>query len=165
MTFDEFIIVLDKIKDYTNYLYFHILGEPLLHPDINKFNNDIFDYICKRFACDFNRDNFDFVSLSNRVFLNSFHEFIWPDFNNNFYSDKGKCYGLINHIGILSDGRIVPCCLDSNGDICLGNIFSDSLETILKSDRVNNMISNFKKNRKCETLCCHCNFLETKKED
>ena len=33
----DFIAVLDKIKSYTNYLYFHVLGEPLLHPDINEF--------------------------------------------------------------------------------------------------------------------------------
>lgn len=37
MTLDEFQIVLDKIKPYTKYLYFHILGEPLLHPNINEF--------------------------------------------------------------------------------------------------------------------------------
>jgi len=32
---EEFKIILDKVEGYTNYLYFHVMGEPLLHPDIN----------------------------------------------------------------------------------------------------------------------------------
>ena len=39
ISIDEFNSLLDKIKDYTDYLYFHILGEPLLHPKINKLIN------------------------------------------------------------------------------------------------------------------------------
>ena len=37
MTEEEFKIILKKLKGITNYLYFHVLGEPLLHPNINKF--------------------------------------------------------------------------------------------------------------------------------
>ena len=33
---DDFNIILDKLKGHTNYLYFHVLGEPLLHPNINE---------------------------------------------------------------------------------------------------------------------------------
>ena len=39
MSFNEFKIILDKIGNHTKYLYFHILGEPLLHPHINEFIN------------------------------------------------------------------------------------------------------------------------------
>lgn len=234
LSFSEFKLILDRIKPYCHYLYFHILGEPLLHPDIKKFinyasdmgfyinittngylinkikdvsnirqlnislhsfnsnynksldkyMNDIFDvidnmtntYISLRLWVDRNdsilniiRDHyhisdipidFDRFKLSDNIFLSKFHKFIWPDLSNNYYNDHGKCYGLIDHIGILSDGSIVPCCLDSNADICLGNIFENSLDEILNTSRVKDMISGFKKNYKCEEFCRHCNFLD-----
>ena len=37
LTFDNYKLIVDKIKNYTKELYFHILGEPLLHPDIINF--------------------------------------------------------------------------------------------------------------------------------
>lgn len=79
--------------------------------------------------------------------------------NNDYYSEKGTCYGLIDHIGILVDGTIIPCCLDSKGIINLGNIYNDNLKEILKKDRVNNIIKGFKGNKKLEELCKHCKFI------
>lgn len=234
LSFSKFKIILDKIKPYTNYLYFHILGEPLLHPNIimfidyasnmgfyinittngylinklkgiknirqlnislhsyddkygvslDKYLGDIFNvisdfgetYVSLRFWGNFNDTvlrkiilyfnidnipyNFDKFKLSDRVFLSKFHKFIWPDLSNDYYSVEGKCYGLIDHIGILSDGSIVPCCLDSSASICLGNIFSDDLSDVLNSSRVTNMIDCNRRGYKCEELCRHCNFLE-----
>ena len=86
--------------------------------------------------------------------------FIWPDLNNNYYNDKGKCYGLITHFGILVDGTIIPCCLDSKGIINLGNIFNDDINSILNSNRCKNMVDNFRNDKKCEELCKHCKFLD-----
>ena len=37
MNIDEFRTVLTKIKDYTDYIYFHLLGEPLCHPNFEDF--------------------------------------------------------------------------------------------------------------------------------
>ena len=37
MSVQEFRIVLEKIKDYTDYIYFHLLGVPLCHPDLESF--------------------------------------------------------------------------------------------------------------------------------
>jgi len=34
MSPDEFSIILSKIKPYTDYIYLHVLGEPLLHPQL-----------------------------------------------------------------------------------------------------------------------------------
>ena len=79
--------------------------------------------------------------------------------NNNYYSEKGKCYALRDHIGILVDGSIVPCCLDSKGDIILGNIYKDNLDDIIKNDRYNNMLNGFMNNIKVEELCKKCNFI------
>jgi len=61
---------------------------------------------------------------------------------------------------VLVDGTIIPCCLDSMGIINLGNIYENNLDEILNSDRVVNMINNFKNNKKCEELCKHCKFIE-----
>jgi len=82
-----------------------------------------------------------------------------PSLDNEFYSEEGKCYALKDHIGILVDGTVVPCCLDSLGNINLGNIFNEKLNDIINKDRYQTMINNFKNNKKCEELCKRCNFL------
>ena len=236
ISIDEFKLLLDKIKDYTDYLYFHVLGEPILHPKINelidiassnfkinittnsylidrikdnknirqlnislhsfdlkynislkeyldnifntvdeliknntyislrlwvknKFNKYIIDYINNRYNTNI-LYNIEQYTINDKLFINNFHEFIWPNLNNDTYDENGTCYGLIDHIGILVDGTIIPCCLDSMGDINLGNIYINDLEEILDSDRVKNIINNFKNNKKCEELCKHCKFIE-----
>ena len=233
ITIDEFKILLNKIKPYTNYLYLHVLGEPLLHPNINelidiasldfkinittngylinniktdnirqlnislhsfndkynislekylqnifnkidnlnntyislrlwvqnKYNKEIINYINHRYNLNLD-ENIKNYKINNHIFINNFHEFIWPDLDNNYYNESGSCYALIDHIGILVDGTIVPCCLDSKGIINLGNIYMDDLEKVLTNSRVVGMIKNFKSNKKCEELCRHCNFIE-----
>ena len=67
---------------------------------------------------------------------------------------------MIDHIGILSDGTIIPCCLDSNGIINLGNIYDDNINDILNSKRVKDMINGYKRHYKCEELCRHCSFIK-----
>lgn len=37
MTFYEFKLILEKIRPYTNYIYMHVKGEPLLHQEVDKF--------------------------------------------------------------------------------------------------------------------------------
>ncbi len=100
------------------------------------------------------------IKINNHIFINNFHEFIWPDLDNDYYSKEGRCYALRDHIGILSDGTVVPCCLDTKGIINLGNIFTDSLEDILNSDRVMSILSGFKCGKKNEELCRHCYFID-----
>ena len=88
---------------------------------------------------------------------------LWHDLNNHYYEEKGTCMGLINHIGILSDGRIIPCCLDTLGNLTLGNIYQDEIPDIYNQDIVKDMIKGFKNNYKCQELCRHCSFIEVKK--
>ena len=97
------------------------------------------------------------IKIDNNTFVNKDNLFTWPNENNNFNID-GKCYGLDTHIGILSDGTVIPCCLDSNGEINLGNIFEDNLDDILNSNIVNNMILGFKNNKSVCRLCKNCDF-------
>jgi radical SAM protein with 4Fe4S-binding SPASM domain len=234
MTIQNFKIILSKIKNYTNYIYLHILGEPLLNPKLNefillasnegfninittngylidkikdnknirqvnislhsfdvkynvelkKYLNNIFDSVEELIKNDTyvslrlwvkNKYSEDIINevnnyykvnitkntkIKENLFFNFEKQFIWPDLNNSYYNESGKCYGLTDHIGILVDGTIVPCCLDTLGIINLGNIFKEELDEILNKKTVIKMIEGFKNNKKEMELCKHCNFLE-----
>lgn len=124
-------------------------------------NKEIVNYINKRYKLNlYNVSDNQKIKIGKNLLIDTFHEFIWPNLNNSYYSENGKCYGLINHIGILSDGTIIPCCLDSEGIINLGNIFADNLGDILNKDIVKGMVNGFKNNKKYMELCRHCSFLE-----
>lgn len=222
MSFDEFKLVLDKIKPYTNYIYLHVKGEPLLHPEVDTFieyayNEGFFinlttnatllkehlhvtkflrqinislhatnsleiikvarnikdSIVCfriwnidkdtknkelleKEFNIEIpNKENF---TLAPNIFLSQKEEFTWPSLENKFENNKKYCYGLINQIGILADGTVIPCCLDNNGDINLGNIFNEDFDKIINSERATNIINGFKNSKVTEELCKKCSF-------
>ena len=237
ISIDNYKKIINKIKGYTKEIYLHILGEPLMHKDINyfidyansngilvnittngyliskikdnhnihrlnislhsydskygveldKYMNNIFDvidllrdrtfvllrlwvknynnekmlkYINDRYLTNIKRASFNGkVKIASNLVIDGFHEFIWPEIDNGYYNVVGTCKGLIDHIGILSDGRIVPCCLDAKGILTLGNIYTDSLSDVFSCDTVKKMVDVFRKNYKCEELCRHCNFL------
>lgn len=126
----------------------------------NKYSNKIVDLINKKYNVNLDINNIkNNTTITNNVFISINQEFIWPDKNNGYYNEVGTCYALRDHIGILVDGTIIPCCLDSKGDIKLGNIFKDSLNNIIKNDRYQNMLNGFKNNKKCELLCKKCKYL------
>lgn len=102
----------------------------------------------------------DFLELDKNIFINQDIEFKWPSLDKNVISETGKCYGLRNQIAILSNGDIVPCCLDANGDILLGNIFENSIEEILESTRAKKIINGFEKHILTEDLCRRCDFIK-----
>lgn len=232
MEFDE---VLNKINNFTDYLYLHVKGEPLLHSNFKgildtclKYNkmvnittngsllkkrindiigsnvrqvnisihsivgdylNDILEsskllyenkiYVVFRFWV-YNKkeeehinkilnfyDRLDLINLVNKenniklndyVYINKDREFIWPNLKNEVIRENGTCLGLKTHIGILSDGTVIPCCLDSSGIINLGNIFNEELDIILNKDRTKNIINGFNNNKLCEELCKKCGF-------
>ena len=66
------------------------------------------------------------------------------------------CKALLKQIGVLADGSLVPCCLDHNGDVILGNLLHQSLEEILSSPRAQAMIEGFKHHTATEALCQNC---------
>lgn len=102
-----------------------------------------------------------FIELKDKIFLNQDYKFEWPDLNNKKINEKGKCYGLRNQLGILSDGTVVPCCLDGNGDINLGNIFEvEDLEEIINSRRAKNLVDGFRCRELREDLCETCGFIK-----
>ena len=235
MNENEFKTILNKLDTHTKYLYFHVLGEPLLHPKINEFINyasnkfkinittngylidkiknnknirqlnislhsfnnkyktslesymnkifecvdilkeytyisyrfwlkskdskKILDMINKKYNVNLSIDNIkNNTTIDKNIFISINEEFIWPNLNNDHYEEYGTCYALKDHIGILVDGTIIPCCLDSLGVINLGNIFKDNLNDIINSKRYQNMLNGFKQNKKIEELCKTCKY-------
>lgn len=153
---DNIFEVIDSIRDKT------YISLRLWVKDDN--TTKILSYINNRYHASINSiENNNKIKITNNLQIDTFHEFIWPDLNNHYYEEKGTCMGLINHIGILSDGRIIPCCLDTLGNLTLGNIYQDEIPDIYNQDIVKDMIKGFKNNYKCQELCRHCSFIEVKK--
>ena len=75
-------------------------------------------------------------------------------------NEFGTCYGLRRQLGILVDGTVVPCCLDQDGIINLGNIFNEDLENIVSSDRAKEIVTNFRNNKLKEDLCKRCGYIK-----
>ncbi len=227
MTLIEFEHILKQIDNYTDYLYLHVKGEPLLHSEIEEIINlckkyhkyinittngtllkqklnilenvrqinislhslidknkliDILkcgDYLSEknvqvvyRFWTNNNHDliknildyyNYkdelsNNMKLKDNLYLNKSFEFVWPSLNNPFISNIGYCQGMNSHIGILVDGTIIPCCLDSSGIINLGNIYEEDLKDILNKEKTKQIINGFKNNKLVEELCQKCDF-------
>ena len=85
-------------------------------------------------------------------------KFDWPSLESPLLSDSGFCYGLRDQVGVLCDGTVVPCCLDSDGNIPLGNIYENTLDEILNSPRAKAMYDGFTRRRAVESLCRKCGY-------
>ena len=242
MSLSEFELVINKIKRYTDYIYLHVKGEPLLYDNldsllsicdntnikVNITTNGVFlkeklsvlmNHFCIRqinisLHSENNKKNYfldvfssgkilstkmfisyriwdlkeyklnkksteivnkiiEFYNLSpvivdklysdknikiaSNTFVNKENIFTWPDVDNDILVD-GFCYGLKTHISILSNGDIVPCCLDANGEIKLGNIFEDTLDVVLNGDTYKSLLKSFEDNKSLHPLCKSCNF-------
>ena len=223
MSLQSFNLILNKLKHHTKYLYFHILGEPTIHPEINEFinlanregfyvnittngtnlkkivnnrhirqinislhSNNSLKYLENVYEACSKLQNYTYINyrlwqkidpmtlnfleskygvtitgstkLAPNVFLDIEKSFIWPNLDNQIFNEEGTCYGLKDHIGILVDGTIVPCCLDTKGTINLGNIFEDNIDDILKKERPQKMLHGFQNKKYVEDLCKHCGF-------
>lgn len=242
MTVPEFEILAGKLRPHTDYLYFHLMGEPLLHPDLEKFlelagglgfkviittngtllekrgeclisspavhkvnislqsfeanqGGELKSYItsCAEFArkvsdtgkiCvlrlwnhngleSLNEDikyilesffpqpwkvSRQSLSLKEKVWLEPGEKFDWPDLGVQELGDGCFCYGLRDQVGVLCDGTVVPCCLDHDGDIALGNLLEDSLDNIMSTDRARAIYDGFSKRQAVEELCRKCGY-------
>lgn len=247
LSLSEYETLIRRLQGHIEYLYFHLMGEPLLHPDLPYFINDsarrglrpmvttngtllpdrkqellksslykisislhsaeangVFadkNYLsdCTSFACDaaskgiitvfrlWNiggkdrsnsailntlrevfpdewRQNRSGFCLSDHIFLEWGKKFDWPDIHVPEISDHFFCYGLRDQIGILSDGTVVPCCLDSDGIISLGNLLNQELDDILTSPRATAIYNGFTDHTAVEELCRRCGYAaETQK--
>lgn len=234
MKLDEFKHVINEVKKFTDYIYLHVKGEPLIHPELEEilniaYNNDItvnittngtniknmFDlfesqksirqvnvslhaleavinkeeyldnvaklikfvretkkfYLSLRIWID-NKNINEYIKsylcdklmiesineLGDNVYWSYDKEFIWPNINDDFFCDKGSCLGTKTHIAILVNGDVVPCCLDGDGVIKLGNVFEESLESILNGSRFMSIQNGFNNNKLVEELCQKCKY-------
>ena len=96
--------------------------------------------------------------IRDKLFLEWGDRFAWPDQNAPDQGDNLYCHGLQDHFGILSDGTVVPCCLDSDGIISLGNVFHEDLSNILASPRAQAIVTGFQRRKAPEALCRRCGF-------
>lgn len=242
MTEAEFASLLPKLRPWTDFLYFHIMGEPLCHPQLaellslagqfgfkvilttngtllakqqetllqatalHKVNislhafeaNDLdipfSEYLRQCFAFGQAAQGHKLVvyrlwnqggaearneeilcameavfskpwnvqrrgtEIGNRIFLEYGVKFDWPDLAAPEGGEQVFCYGLRDQIGILCDGTVVPCCLDHEGDLALGNLFSDSLEQILATPRAQAIYQGFSGRKAAEELCRKCGY-------
>jgi len=104
------------------------------------------------------------IRIAEKVLLHFDTYFEWPSLTSTHYSD-GTCLGLQSHFGILSNGKVVPCCLDKEGVIALGDLHVNSLHDILHAPRTQAIIAGFKHHKAIETLCQKCSYKQRFKED
>ena len=98
--------------------------------------------------------------IRDKLFLEWGDRFAWPDLGAQDYGAAVYCHGLGDHFGILCDGTVVPCCLDSEGAIPLGNVFRESLTDILSCQRATAMRDGFRCRKATEELCRRCGYAQ-----
>lgn len=97
--------------------------------------------------------------LAENLYIESDNMFEWPDLQHESYAgEEVFCYALRNQIGVLVDGTVVPCCLDHNGDMDLGNLYTQSLEEVLASPRAQAIYQGFTNHTATEPLCQRCGY-------
>jgi radical SAM protein with 4Fe4S-binding SPASM domain len=255
MNIETFCHILDQIKAYTDYIYFHVKGEPLLHPELDKFldishekgfkvnlttnatlinqvkdillvkpalrqvnvslhsfdgnegfqskgeymdhilsftkealdksqvlislrlwnleennevnlertkNNELLAFIENEFNLPYKIQEKVIpgrgIKIADRLYVNQDHQFQWPDLKEIEDNGPGFCYGLRNQIAILVDGTVVPCCLDGEGVIALGNIMKTHFSEIVECERAGNIVDGFSRREVVEELCRKCGY-------
>lgn len=242
MTVEAFSSLLPKLRPWTDYLYFHLMGEPLCHPELETFlrlageagfkvilttngtllaekreillnapglhkvnislhafeANDLsmpFEaYLSRCFSFGQAADGKFLVvyrlwngggaeqknpeilkamerafpgewdvqprgtRIAPRVYLEYGDKFDWPDLSAPDGGERVFCHGLRDQVGVLCDGTVVPCCLDHEGDIPLGNLFESPLDEIWESPRARAIYQGFAQKKTAEQLCRKCGY-------
>ena len=98
------------------------------------------------------------MRIGQRVYLEHGDKFDWPDLTAEDGGNAVFCYGLRDQLGVLCDGSVVPCCLDHEGDLKLGNLFTQDMEEILESERAQAIYEGFNRRKAVEELCRRCGY-------
>ncbi len=130
----------------------------------NERNGEVLDRMHRRFAGKW-EERASGYKIAPRLFLEWGERFEWPDPEAEYCGDTNACYGLRNQIGILSNGTVVPCCLDADGAVPLGNIFDVGVTArdILSSARAVAIRDGFRNRKVTENLCQRCGYAKVKK--
>lgn len=128
----------------------------------NNLNKEILKIIEENLKLDFSLaeklQETNRIKLKEKVYLNMAEKFNWPDIKIDTLGEEVFCHGLRNQLGILVDGTVVPCCLDSDGNLSLGNIFEKPLKEILEDERAANIYNGFSRRVAVEDLCKKCGY-------
>lgn len=145
---------------YLNYRLWNLDDQSRSHTD----NTQVLEKVCARFnipvplAPDVRRRKS--IPVKNRLYLHFDTEFTWPSMDLPVIGTAGRCHGLSSHFGILADGRVVPCCLDKEATIELGNIAETPILEILASPRAQQILEGFRQKKLVESLCQRCQYIE-----
>ncbi len=123
----------------------------------NGKNELVLDFLRENISGEWSENNRG-LKLREKLFLEYGERFEWPDRDANDGGSEVSCYGMRDHFGILCDGTVVPCCLDSDGVINLGNIFTERLSDILNSERAQAIKRGFERRHASEELCRKCGY-------
>lgn len=243
MSAAEFNCIVERLRGHTEYVYFHLLGEPLTHPELpellhiaasngmnccittngtllaekadtlinaerlyklsvslhsfeancatgtlteylgdvwavcsrlaqrgticalrlwndggeDRLNGIILDFLRGKCGAEWSKTRMGGFKLAENIYLENASKFDWPD-SDAPVQQVQFCHGLRDQIGILCDGTVVPCCLDAEGSIALGNIFEQSLDDILQSKRAKALYDGFSNRTPSEELCRRCGY-------
>lgn len=123
----------------------------------NAQNEAILEHMARYFPRPW-KEGWQGVTLAPNVYLEWGERFEWPDLEAGAYEGRAFCRGLRDQVGVLWDGTVVPCCLDHEGDIPLGNLYDQRLEDILESPRARAIYEGFSQGRAAEELCRKCGY-------
>lgn len=122
-------------------------------------NNTALDFFRQRLPGEWAANSRGF-RLREKLYLEWGDRFQWPDKDAPIQGETFFCYGMQDQFGILCDGTVVPCCLDSDGVITLGNVFTEDLGEILSSPRAQAMVQGFRCRKATEDLCRRCGYAQ-----
>ena len=142
------------------YIEFRLWNESIDKNAKNTLNCKIIDKINKIFSTNLSFNNIQSKKrINDKIYISFADVFEWPIESNNKQKNSIKsCYGLRSHFGILCDGTVVACCLDSEGKLALGNIFESNINDILNSQRAQNIRKGFSDRNVSEEFCKTCTF-------
>ena len=239
---EEFAVLAAKLRPYTEYIYLHLLGEPLLHPRLgeilavcrahgykvtvvtngtritdaaetllncgclykmgwslhayeanalpctpeeylapilafaersaaagvinvfklwnggaeNRYNERLIQAVCGHFGSAPAPHPHGFI-VGERLYIDLADRCTWPDLSENETPPR-FCMALRDQLGVLCDGTAVPCCLDADGALALGNLLTQSVEDVLNAPRALAIKQGFSEGKAVETLCRRCDF-------
>lgn len=96
-------------------------------------------------------------TVSKSLFISFEEQFEWPSLNSTHFAD-GYCHGTRDQIAVLSNGVVVPCCLDAEGVVNLGNVFESEFSDIVNGERIRAIYNGFTARCAVEELCKKCTF-------
>ena len=127
------------------------------HDGTDTKNDVVFEMLHEKFG-EFENLSVRGARIKDKLHVEIGKRFDWPDINATDLGERVFCHGLGDHFAILADGTVVPCCLDADAAIPLGNIFEKDIRDILACERATNIKNGFSQKRAVEDLCRRCGY-------